>query len=132
MTMFRLQSCTYARRDEDTELLYVSNRTLYFIEVPVVKVTPKGFWLDYYGSRKFVRAEARKRWAYPTKQEALESFIARREKQLKILRSQISESTLFLGMALAKRNDVEDLECQRIQAAPTQLEPRAHAPEVRG
>lgn len=55
----------------------------------VAKETPCGVWLDTFAGRRFVLRDARKRWACPTKEEALESFRARKERQLKILRAQV-------------------------------------------
>jgi len=69
---------------------YFSHATVEFEEFEVVKVTPKGvrirdhrYWRD-----RFVRLEATKRFACPTKEEALVSFRARKLRQLSILRSQ--------------------------------------------
>lgn len=65
---------------------------LYCYEVEVIKHTPKGAWLrdlnDPRGKR-FVLRGARRRWACPTLQEARESFIARKRRQINILRSQV-------------------------------------------
>jgi hypothetical protein len=68
---------------------------------PVVKTTPKGVWLDVYGDKRFVRREARKRFACPTEQEAHLSFIARAERRCRILEAQTA--TTRRGIALAKR-----------------------------
>ena len=54
----------------------------------IVKRTPKGAWVNTYFGRKFVNLGARKRWACPTREEAMESFIARKERQLSILKAQ--------------------------------------------
>lgn len=50
-------------------------------KLEVLKETPKGVWLDDWGNRRFVLRDARKRYACPTRQEALESFIARKRRQ---------------------------------------------------
>lgn len=60
----------------------------------VIKLTPKGVWLcevigDFMSpDQRFVRRTARKRFACPTIEEATESFIARKQRQAKILTSQ--------------------------------------------
>lgn len=69
----------------------------------VQRVTPKGVWLSrYYGSPRFVRLSARKRFAYPTPEEALASFMARKLRQLSILHAQAEnvEQALAAGKAL--------------------------------
>jgi hypothetical protein len=58
----------------------------------VTKQTPKGFWIVDLGDfrkRIFVLNSGRKRYAYPTKEEAQTSFLARKRRQLAILKSQI-------------------------------------------
>jgi len=72
-------------------------------EYPVIKLTPKGVWLDvgFCGSHKrFVLKDARKRWACPTKDEALTSFIARKERQARILKHQLD--TAYVAINIAK------------------------------
>ena len=63
----------------------------------VVRRTPKGVWLDYYGTEKFVLRDAHKRWACPTKEEAMESFWARKRRQVKILRAQLQHIEAVLA-----------------------------------
>lgn len=62
-------------------------------ELEVLKRTPKGVWLKHesYGyngtvasDRRFVLNECRKRFACPTIKEALDSFVARKERQAEI------------------------------------------------
>jgi hypothetical protein len=106
-TMFRLQAVNYVS----------ARRELCFLELPVVKATPKGHWLDYYGSRKFILSAARKKWAYPTKQEALASFIIRKKRQIEILKMQVEDATISLGMAAMKQGQEETLPCQSVRAA---------------
>jgi hypothetical protein len=60
---------------------------VYVMEIPVISRTPKGVWLDYCGKR-FVLDSSRKRFACPTVEEAEESFIARKTRQLSILNKQ--------------------------------------------
>lgn len=62
---------------------------IYLSRYPVIKETPKGVWLNVYGSRKFVLKESRKRFACQTEAEALNSFIARKKRQQCILTAQL-------------------------------------------
>jgi hypothetical protein len=60
--------------------------------------TPKGAWIG----DKLVRLYARKRWACPTEEEALESFIARRQRQIKIVSKQLRRAEAELALAYPK------------------------------
>lgn len=62
----------------------------------VEKETPKGVWLQAAFFRRFVLRGARKRYACPTLEEALESFKARKQAQLRILNTQIGRVELAL------------------------------------
>lgn len=75
-----------------------SRAYVYTHEHPVIRETPKGVWLDVYGSERFVRRDARKRWACPTKEEAIESFRARKARQAKILRAKLRHVDEVLAM----------------------------------
>lgn len=60
----------------------------------VVKETSKGVRLD---TGRFVLKEARKRYACPSEAEARESFIARKTRQIKILRKQLESAEQALA-----------------------------------
>lgn len=79
-------------------------------EYRVIKHTPKGVWLQqpYRPDKKFVLKDAKKRFVYPTKREALISYIARQKRRLLILRSQIKDSEM--GLSVADRMLLEMLE----------------------
>jgi hypothetical protein len=59
----------------------------------VLRRTPKGAWIEDLGGlfsdRRFVLLSARKRFAAPTVEEAIESYKARKARQIKILNGQI-------------------------------------------
>ncbi|NTU49579.1 MAG: hypothetical protein HGA87_01550 [Desulfobulbaceae bacterium] len=59
-------------------------------EYRLIRETPKGYWIEDEWSidKRWVSKTARKRYAYPTKAEALDSFIARKRRQISILRHQ--------------------------------------------
>lgn len=66
-----------------------------------VKKTPKGAWIERtYGVRKFVLDHGRKRYAWPTKEEAWESFLARKRKQAQILRRQLVAAERAIEMPM--------------------------------
>jgi len=66
---------------------------------PITKKTPKGFWIDNLGIPRFVLSGAYKRFACLTKDEALESFMARKKRQIKILTAQCKNATKALSEA---------------------------------
>lgn len=60
---------------------------------PILRKTRCGVWLDLgFGEKRFVLSNAKKRWACPTKGEAMESFKARKLRQIKILDGQLKRS----------------------------------------
>lgn len=87
-------------------------------EYPVLKKTPKGVRLDiWFGYKpekekgKFVLFDSTKRYACPTIEEAKASFIARKEKQLKILKNQIRDIECALKLiSEGKTRGISDVE----------------------
>lgn len=70
-------------------------------ELVVIRVTPRGVWVSDYGRKKFVLNDAKKKYACPTKEMALASFIARKERQIDILTAQLERITNALKAAQA-------------------------------
>ena len=65
---------------------------IYYRTFLVEKETPKGYWISDYAGRRFVLKESRKRYAYPTLKEALESFMIRKLRQFQILAKQYDKA----------------------------------------
>lgn len=68
----------------------------------VLKETPKGVWIRYHGDfsdKRFVLSTARKRFACPTKEEALESFLARKTRQRGIYQARLRHIDEVIVMA---------------------------------
>lgn len=59
----------------------------------MLRPTPCGVWIDNDGDEKFISLRSKKRFACPTKVEALESFLARKARQYLILTSQLDRVT---------------------------------------
>lgn len=57
--------------------------------IPVIKETPHGRWLDDFGRKRFVLNEGRKRYAWETKELALESLRIRTARRITILAAQL-------------------------------------------
>jgi hypothetical protein len=61
----------------------------------IIKETPKGVWIKRnYIKDKFILLTAKKKFACRTKEEALESFIARKNRQIEILSGQLEIAKL--------------------------------------
>jgi hypothetical protein len=69
-------------------------------EYLVLRHTPKGVWLDM-GQMvgRFVRYDARKKFAHPTREEALSSFQERKRRQIKILSGRLRDARAALTIA---------------------------------
>ena len=69
-------------------------------EFLVIKETPTGVWIYIDGgmNKRFVKNNARKRFACSTEKEALESFYARKKRQIKILKRQLQEAETALTL----------------------------------
>lgn len=65
---------------------------------PIIKKTPCGVKIDVYGKQKFVNLGAQKRYACPTKEEALESFHARKRRQIKLLKHSLAKAEAALKL----------------------------------
>ena len=62
----------------------------------VLRHTEKGVWIkDWDGSERFVLKEARKRFACPTQKEAIESYIARKDRQIRIYSTRLDQAKSF-------------------------------------
>ena len=88
----------------DTYYRYSEFRTsesvvLHLETFKMLKKTPCGAWIEYYGGgKKFVLDAARKRFAWPTKEEALISFRARKKRQIKILTARLHDAKQALAL----------------------------------
>lgn len=90
---------------------------IYWTRHRVVRHTPQGVWL-YADSRdrggRWVSKTARKRWAYPTKEEALDSFRYRKRKQVAIYTARLDRAhaayELALKLLVAVDEDPEAIE----------------------
>ena len=68
----------------------------------IMKRTPKGAWIDIWGEKRFVNLTARKQYACDSPEEARQSYLARKKRQVRILSSQLSSSKS--AMALMESN----------------------------
>lgn len=86
--------------DADLDLYGTTQPSLSLDKYRVLKRTPKGAWIEYRGSEKFVLlSAANKRFACETETEALESFKARKLRQIRILNGQLKRAKEDLDLA---------------------------------
>ena len=86
--------------DPDRDVYGVTDPKLEMWWFTIDRATPKGAWV----CNRFVLLTATKRWACPTEEEALESFMARKRKQIRILSIQLARAQADLALAYPKRH----------------------------
>lgn len=70
------------------------------MEFTVTKETPKGYWFtmgEIYGIHspaKWASKESKKRYCYPTKEEALKAFLFRKASQIRILTEKLNRAKM--------------------------------------
>lgn len=88
--MYRYQDSVYSTGDEDYG--YSTRVVVHVLEFNIIKETLKGQWIQdelRIIKPRFVLNHSRKRYAWHTKEEALQSFIARKKTQIRILETQL-------------------------------------------
>jgi hypothetical protein len=107
MKFYRYEIVEYAVSDSEGEYVNptVPNPKVEVREYDLLKETPKGYWVGYgdlgynkYNWKKWVSKTSKKRFAYPTKEEALVNFTKRTEKRLRILDWQLQVCKISLNI----------------------------------
>jgi hypothetical protein len=111
-------SNVYYRLEHYNHCSYI---TLSYEQYHVIRKTPKGVWIStpYMNKKgkKFILDNATKRFAYPTKEEALNSFIHRKSRYLSILRSRMEDAQSALEAAQeVKLNGMTDRAVIEVEA----------------
>ena len=80
---------------------FFTKAKLILVEFKVVKETTYGYWIqednDFFnGYKKFVLKQSRKRFAYPTKEEALTSLRIRTQRRISYLNRDLVRSNAVL------------------------------------
>lgn len=107
MNFYRYESVEYATVDFDGEYISspIPNPKVELKVFSLFKETKKGYWIGYgglgglCGIGRWVSKTARKRYAYPTKKEALDNFIKRNEVRKKILNRQSLACEISISIA---------------------------------
>lgn len=105
------------------DLLNYETTSLELRTYSVVKKTPKGYWIQecyncdikgsgiygemLCGEKFWVANDAVKKRAYPTKKEALNSFIKRQEKKIKIVSRQLKDAEIGIKIAEKKLENLD-------------------------
>lgn len=77
---------------------YADGPELRLSEFNLYSETPKGYWIGWghpeglHSDKRWVSKTGKKRYAYPTKAEALHSFIYRKKREIKILKARLEGS----------------------------------------
>jgi hypothetical protein len=103
MRFYRYEAIQYAEHDYDGELVSPKypNPKLELNVYELISETPHGYWIGYDLIKlKWISKTSKKKFAYPTKEEALTNFIKRNEKRIKILEYQIMYCKISLGHAM--------------------------------
>lgn len=94
--LYRLEEVWYSTVIDADREEYGSRLALELRACPIRRRTPKG-WRLFNG--RFVLEPATKRWACPTLEEAVESFVARKTKQARIYESRARIALVLIDMA---------------------------------
>jgi len=108
MKFYRYEIVEYAQKDYDGEYTNPTfpNPCLELRTYQLLRETPKGYWIGYgsfgfdgYNWKKWVSKTSKKRFAYPTTEEALTNFIKRTEKRINILDWQLQVCKISINLA---------------------------------
>lgn len=113
MQFYRYEAHEYAVMDYDGEYISspIPNPRLVLYTYELHKETPKGYWIGHgfyapenlRSNSRWVSKTGKKRYAYPTKEEALSNYIKRTERRIKILKRQLWSIELALNIAKSKQ-----------------------------
>lgn len=111
MEFYRYYLVQYARPDSgDNGILpYYPDPKLVLDTYSLKRETPKGYWIQsgFFGTPRWISKTSRKRYAYPTKEEALHNFVKRTEKRINILRRQLQEAEIGLVLVSRLKTEME-------------------------
>lgn len=101
----QIQNAGYMDEFDFFHMASYDNVSLKLEEWDVVKETPKGYWIRqniepfWASDDMWVSKTSRKRFAYPTKEEALESFLIRKRKYLGHLERNLTNTKRLIQLA---------------------------------
>ena len=117
MKFYRYEAVQYAVIGDDGEYTdsHLPNPKLELRTYDLLRETSKGYWIGYgslgysrYSWKKWVSKTCKKRFAYPSKEEALINFIKRTERRIGILDSQLMACKISLILAKEKEKEMDN------------------------
>jgi hypothetical protein len=112
MNFYRYETVEYASIGWDGEYTRSKypNPKLELRTFDLISETLKGYWIGYSGLRplkfKWISKTSKKRYAYPTKEEALNGYISRTKRRLDILNYQLSSCKIGIDLAEMEKKKV--------------------------
>jgi len=94
----------YITSDEPSVLPGFPKVDVVLLSFNVVKTTPGGFWIMVGNTRKWVSNNCRKRFAYPTLEDAMQNYQKRTDKYRRILSYRIK--VLERALKLAEEGNI--------------------------
>lgn len=86
--------------DADCDIYGVSPARLELSEYQLHSETPKGYWIGFLGGKDvWVSKTARKRYAFPTKEEAMEYYKHRKMSYVKYAKAKLKRAEEDLALA---------------------------------
>jgi len=83
------------------DIRYTDRVRIHLNEYVLVKETLKGYWIKddwdkYDDHKRWVSKDGKSRYAYPTKEEAMVNFLARKKRQIEILEYKLRNARMAL------------------------------------
>ena len=111
---YRISDDVSGSFNEDGDLIGSFTPALRLDKYTVKRYTPKGVVLSVRGRDRFCLIKSNKRFACPTIEEAVESYKARKTKQIQILKSNLERAERYLSMInVVDLSKIMDLEIGR-------------------
>ena len=113
MEFYRYEAVQYASMgiDGEYERSRFPNPKLELNTYNLLKETPKGYWIGHgvfskLCWKKWISKTSRKRFAYPTKKEAITNYIKRTKRRIEIMEYGVWSCKIALDIAMTMEKDL--------------------------
>lgn len=107
--VYRINDVVYAAPlNEFDELLGPSTVDIMVHTSKVTALTPKGFWVGYFGGKdRWVGYDHHKKFWHTTKKDAIQAYLARKYRQHRIIQGQLRrvQTAIKLGLDLMDKEE---------------------------